>query len=362
VARAPPPPPRRHGVRRDRMPSRGLMVLAVVTALSVAAAAVAEYRRAAATAAGADGALLLPALMQRINEVAAIRVERGAETLNLVREDGRWSLAEKGGYAARFEAVKTTLVALARLETIEAKTAKPALYPKLQVEDPGSAEANSTRLTLRDAGGATLGAIIVGKTRDGAAGEGRAGVYVRRPDEARAWLADGDPRLPDDAVDWLERDLIDVARERIASARLEPPEGDVVAVSRADASQQNFTLAGVPEGRKIKSAGSVNAVAWTLERLRFDDVRPAAEVDFAAAGSATFASFDGLTVRVLLADKDDAAWARLEAAAAAGAAPEIGEEAAAIRARTDGWAYRLPDHQVEKLRTPLADLIEPKPE
>lgn len=343
------------------MPSKGLIVLAVVTALSAAAAAVAQYQRAVATVAGAGGETLLPGLMERINDVAAIRVERGAETLNLAREDGRWRLAEKGGYPARFEAVKTALVALARLQTIEAKTAKPELYPKLQVEDPGAAEAKSTRLTMHDGGGETLGTLIVGKTRDGAAGAGRAGVYVRRPDEARAWLADGDPQLPDDAVDWLDRDLIDLARDRIASARLEPPEGAVVALGRADESQKDFTLAGVPEDRKVKSMGAVNAVAWTLEGLRFDDVAPAKEVDFAdAAGAATFATFDGLTVRVTLAAKDDASWVRIEPSAADDA--KVREEAAAIRARTDGWAFRLPDYKLDKLRTPLADLIEAKAE
>ncbi len=346
------------------MPSRGLMVLAVVTAVSVLGAAVAEYQRAVATAAGAAGALLLPGLMDRVNEVAVIRVERGAQTMNLMLEDGGWTVAEKAGYPARFEAVKTALVALGRLKTIEAKTAKAARYPKLWLEDPGPAEAKSTRLTMLDEAGASLGAIIVGKTRAGAAGAGRAGVYVRRPGEARAWLADGDPKLPADALDWLDRKLIDLARERIASARLEPPDGATLEVTRADAGQRDFTLAGVPEGQKIKSAGSVNTVAWTLERLRFDDVTSADRFDFAAAGggTATFTGFDGLTVRLTLAAKDDATWARLEANADDDAKPEAHDEAAAIGARTHGWAFRLPELKLEKLRTRLADLIEAKPE
>ena len=48
------------------------MVLAVVTAVSVLGAAVAEYQRAVATATGAAGALLLPGFMDRVNEVAVI--------------------------------------------------------------------------------------------------------------------------------------------------------------------------------------------------------------------------------------------------------------------------------------------------
>ena len=44
------------------------------------------------------------------------------------------------------------------------------------------------------------------------------------------------------------------------------------------------------------------------------------------------------------------------------AKPEAREEAAAIRARTHGWAFRLSKYKLGKLRTPLADLIEAKPE
>ena len=120
----------------------------------------------------------------------------------------------------------------------------------------------------------------------------------------------------------------------------------------------------MPEGQKIESAGSVNAVAWTLERLRFDDVTSADRIDFAAAaaGTATYTGFDGLTVRLTLAAKDDATWARIEASAAADAKPEARQEAAAIGARAHGWAFRLPEPKLEKLRTRLADLIEAEPE
>ena len=170
--------------------------------------------------------------------------------------------------------------------------------------------------------------------------------------------------MPADAIDWLDGNLIELARERFASARLEAPDGATVEVTRADAGQKDFTLAGVPEGQKIKSAGSVNAVAWTLERLRFDDVTSADRVEFAtaAAGSATFTGFDGLTVRLILAAADDATWVRIEASADDDAKPEVHEEAAVIRARTDGWAFRLPEPKVEQLRTRLADLIEAKQE
>ncbi|MFQ5955835.1 MAG: DUF4340 domain-containing protein [Kiloniellales bacterium] len=344
------------------MPSKALIALAAVTALSVVAAAVAVHQRAVATAQGRSGEPLLPGLMDRINDVATIRLQRADGPLTLEFEDGHWRLAEKGGYPARFEAVKTALVALARLRTIEAKTAKPALYPKLEVEDPGQAGAKSTLMTLFDAAGTQLASIIVGKTRDGSLGIGRAGVYVRRPGEARAWLAEGDPKLPDEAAGWLDQKLVNIARDRVAAAVLSQPDGTEIEISREHKEQKDFTLSPMPEGHKIKSAFSVNSITWVPERLIFDDVRRADDVDFTAAEAreATFRSFDGLILRLTLAPKDGEIWARMEASAAEDAAPEMAEEAAEITARTEGWAFRFSELKVENLTTLLADLVEPE--
>ena len=346
------------------MPSKALIALAAVTALSVLAAAVAVQQRSAATAVGEAGEPVLPGLMNRINEVATIRVERSDGPLTLEFEDGEWRLAEKGGYPVRFEAVKTALVALAGLKTIEAKTAKPALYPKLQVEDPGQPGAKSTLLTLFDAADQPLASIIVGKTRDGAMGIGRAGVYVRKPDRARAWLAEGDPKLPDEAAGWLDQKLLNMARDRVAAATLSQPDGSEIELSRPDKDEKNFSLTPLPEGRKIKSAFSVNSITWVPERLFFEDVRRAADIDFAATETrqATFRSFDGLILRLTLAPKDGEMWARIEASAAEDAGPDIAEEVAAITTRAKGWAFRFLDLKTEKLTTLLADLIEPEKE
>ena len=344
------------------MASKSLIVLAVVTAASVVAAAAALNQRAMETAAGDGGALVLPGLLDRINDIAVIRIRRGDDTLNLRSAQQRWTLAEKGDYPVRFEIVKTALVALARLRTIEAKTAKASLYPRLEVEDPTAAGAKSTQVTMLDGDGATLASIIVGKTRGSVAGVGRSGVYVRQPDQARAWLTDGDPKLPADAVGWLERMLVDMSRDRIAAAILTQPGGPAVEISREDKDQKDFTLAGLPEGHKVKDAYTLNVFGRMLEGLTFDDVTPAKTVDFAGseARTAAYTSFDGVTVRFTLVATGGATWVRIRARAAADAGDDPRQEVAAINARTEGWAYRLDELTTEKMTTPLADLIAPE--
>jgi hypothetical protein len=340
------------------MSSKGLIVLAAVTLASVAAAAVATHQRAAVTASG-GGEPVLPGLIERINEVATIRVEGGAGPLTLVRRDERWTVAEKGGYPARFETVKTALVALARLTTIEAKTAKPELYGKLDVEDPGATGAKSAKLSLLDADGATLASIIVGKTRDSAIGVGRTGVYVRKAGEARAWLAEGDPKLPAEAVGWLERGITNIDRRRVATATLSQPDGSTLEIRRDDADRPDFTLVDLPQGHKVKNQFSLNSIAHVPESLDFDDVRPAGDVDFSRAATARFTTFDGMTLEFTLVETDGAAWVRIAAGAAADAADEVRREVEALEARTEGWAFRLPAPKIDKLKTARSELIAP---
>ena len=53
---------------------------------------------------------------------------------------------------------------LARLELIERRTAKPALYPKIRVEDLGDSSALSIRIAAK-AGGETAADLLVGFAR-----------------------------------------------------------------------------------------------------------------------------------------------------------------------------------------------------
>jgi hypothetical protein len=213
-----------------------------------------------------------------------------------------------------------------------------------------------------DDGAATLAAIIVGKTRDSAVGVGRTGVYVRKPDQARAWLAEGDPRLPSDAVGWLQRDLANIDRRRVAAVVLSQADGSTLEIRRDDAERPDFTLVDLPEGHKVKNQFSLNSITFVAESLAFDDVKPGRDVDVSAAGARTarLTTFDGLTVDFTLVEAGDEAWTRIEVGATEGATDEVRAEAEALKARIDGWAFRLPAHTLDKLKSVRSELIEPE--
>ena len=100
-----------------------------------------------------------------------------------------------GGYPARQTRIEKMMGGLVTLSYFEPKTTRADLYPKIEVEDVAK-DANSTRVTVKDESGAVLADVIVGKAKTGVAGLDRDGVYIRLPDEERAWLAEGAPRCP----------------------------------------------------------------------------------------------------------------------------------------------------------------------
>ncbi len=136
--------------------------------------------------------------------------------------------------------MRKLLLDLASLQVEERKTADPALYARLGVEDPQGFRAGSTGVDI-DVNGRTLG-VIVGHS------SGTGSVYLRVRGQGRSVLAT--PQLAPDADPrhWLDRSLLDIAPERIAEVDLRPQGGPDYTIRRAGA---DFVVTPVPKGREL---------------------------------------------------------------------------------------------------------------
>lgn len=252
---------------------------------------------------------LAPQLRDHVNEVDKVVVTgAGDKTVaTLERGTNGWGLAEKGGYAVDTGKLRAFLLQLADARLLEQKTASKDKYALLGVEDIGAPDAKGIQVELD--GLASPLKLIVGN----AAGNG-GGTFVRRAGDAQSWLASGTLSVERNAADWLKKDLVDIAAERIESVALTPPEGAGVRVHKDAAGEANFTVADIPKGREAGSEYSINALASALADLRFDDVLPAAD---AAPGEkpvkARYATFDGLVVEATAWQKDGKDYAQFTA-------------------------------------------------
>jgi hypothetical protein len=346
--------------------------LAVVTALAVGAAAAVVRDRAPSAAAGGGGTPVFPAIAAKPEEVAQLVVARADGGFTLTRKGEQWVLADRADYPVRNEQAKQAVAVLAALKLVEPKTQKPDLLARLEVEEPTQPGAKSTLVTLKNAQGQELGRIILGKARPDSLEHPRPGVYARKPGEARAWLAEGDPKIRPAVSDWLDRQVLAVKTDRVREVATIAPDRARLVVQRDKAEDKDFKIYNQPEGTKIKNQSSLNDLAGLLDSLMMDDVQGATAIAFPASGAsqAEFRTFDGLVVRLTLAEDKGATWARVEALAEPWRKPEgdgatmaepgeeVKKEAADLNARLRNHVFKLTEYTAKKLLSRLDDLTE----
>jgi len=364
------------------MNSKAFYVLGALTVAAVAAASFALTERDSSNAAEPNSALF-PDLLERINDVARIEVVTENESYSVARGADGWGLEEKGGYPVKYENVTQVAVGLARLTRFEEKTSNPASYALLGVQDPGTETSEdgtpSQRIVLEDDGGKVLADVILGKTKFGSSPS----VYVRVAGETASWQCEGQVTLPADAKAWLDKEVLQLDRDRLAGATLVHADGTTLEVSRPSKDQNTYDFAEIPEGRSLSNASAGNALATIFTYLSFDDVKPVAEVDFAAedAWKLECRTLDGLTVATDLVVVDGVTWARFgasfeevapvdmgpvpaepEAEGAEETAPDpvaVQAEAEELEARLSPWAFALPSYKAATLAKRIEDYLAP---
>ena len=361
------------------MIGRGTLILLAVAAAVSTAATIAVYGARPSAARITLGQPALPTLNERVNEAAQLSVRSADEafTLALDPQTSIWAVVERGGYPADTAIVQTALAGLAGLRLDGPRTARPDLYPRIGVEDVGSDGSSSLEVTVADAAGESLGAVIIGRQRPGALGTAGAARYIRRVDDAQSWLATGTLDIRRDATGWLERRLTDIQPLRVSTIRIEGPDRPPLVLVREPETDE-MRIVDLPDDRIVERQFQLESVATVLDRLDLIDVRPAADLPLSDDGRrAVFTTFDGLMVTChIVPDPDDGEtlWLRFETALdpPPGGAPldsggqpvflsdeAVADQAEELETRLAPWAFRIPVFKAERLISTVEDVTEP---
>jgi len=396
------------------MNPKTIKTLGVATIVTAVGAVAFNALRDRGTAASATDARLIPSLEERVNDVRTIVIDGQDGTLTLNGSAAGWTLAERGGYAANADKARDFLLALRAARRIEEKTSDPEKLGRLGLEAPDAEGSQSKRVTLKDEGGATIATLLVGNHRIGKGGAAQLPGGAR-PDEqyyvlpesgGPSYLAAGDLNVDARSIGWLDQQFLDVERERIKAIRIIHPDDEVVAAVRPDMDAAEMEVIDVPEGKVAKTPSGTATFLSALARLRFDDVKPADELEWDTNPITTteFYTEHGLTIlmeSIELPKEGDpdqkVVWARIRCAVAPEQAPtlpqmdteemgpepapedaaedvadaaeedsaptaaELATEAAEISAATAGWAYALPSWKTTAFRARLDRLVEDAP-
>lgn len=252
---------------------------------------------------------LAPGLEAGLNEVKQVVVQAaGGETITLQRGEAGWGVEEKQGYAADVGKLRELLLNLAQAQRIEPKTAVEASYPVLGVQDVQAEGASN--VLLRVAGAGPELAVILGQNNSRGAG-----TFVRLQGEAQSWLVDRNLAAEKTASGWLQRDLMDIAANRVTGVEVQPPEGGPVQIEANSGGEGDFRIANLPSGREPASAFVGDATAGFLSGLRIEDVRRAEGYTPAEDAQATTASFrtrEGMLVAIKAHTAGGETWASFE--------------------------------------------------
>ena len=304
----------------------------------------------------ADSALdgvgpVLPVKEDTLNSVTGLRIFKGdGSHTTLTRDATHWIVAERG-YPADSGQVRKLLLDVSALQAEEQKTADPALYSKLGVEDPSGVQSTSTGLAI-DINGSKQ-TLIIGKTF------GTRGAYVRVAGHAQSVLAT--PQLAPDADPrhWLDRSLLDIAADQINEVDLKPQSGPDYSIKRSAAGASDYVVSTVPKGRELTDASAPAAQAGALAGLQLDDVRKAASV--AAMAHASFHTRDGLVLAIAGIQDAEQRYITVVAAPEASAAQPAAQSGARdLNARLSGWEFEIPAYRYDTLFRPLEQLLKPK--
>jgi hypothetical protein len=328
------------------MDRKTFRTLAIVAAAMVVLAIASVLMRSAPTETVGGNERFFPGLLDAADTVEMLAVADKRETLTIELRDGRWRLAERSGYPARTDKVRAAILGLAELRVLEPKTSQKDQYSRLGVEDPGGKESSSKEITLFGAKGQKLASAIVGRPKFDLGG-GERGLYIRRSGEEQAWLVRGQVDLGFNAADWLEREIVHVAEDRVASVTVRQPDGETLTASRAAATDKHLSIPGIALRRDDILADLLNG----LSHLMLDDVRKADELEIADPylTKVEVKTFDGLTIRFRFGKLLDETWVWFDAEG-------NGEEGAKLSARLKPWVFRIPTFKADRFARKIDDV------
>jgi hypothetical protein len=326
---------------------------------------------------------MFPALAARGADLTGLTIEARRYRLELERRDGQWVAVDRGDYLVRQQPVLAILDSLAEFSPLTMRTDDPARYSAFDATGPGP-DREDARITVWAGGDIVADAIIgtPGAVRDPVP---RSGVHVRRVDEAEVWLAAGVITIPMFLSNYLEP-LAQIRGTEVA--RISMLEGDrlLMTAEKVDFDTATYHLVYLdPEIGAVEEAmldnNAVRALNQAIVTISADDVLARDALAFPDnARTLRFETRTGLRLEMTAAAIGEEMWFVFEVGTTPDAVPvvpaprtafeiffgpprpeersEAERLSEAIRARTEHWAFKLPEFNTLTLTRELGEIIE----
>lgn len=304
-------------------------------------------------------------------QIASIEILSGEKQVTLKRKGGQFVVSEKDNYPALVDNISELIAKCLDIETVERRTSNPMNHADL-----GVAEANAQYIVkfLDKEGGLITGAVI------SKANPETDSTYVRLIYSDDVYLAAESVWLRASALDYVERELLNVERDKILRVEAAGPDGGYTL--KSGESSDDVILENVPEDKKVKD-NDAKQVLTALTSLRFDDVKKedaggeelkfdlsyVCELKDSTVYTLSIAKSSEKTYLKCAAEFTDKTPVKKEQAVES--EEELKAKEAKLLAKDNvenfikkhaGWIYEIPQYKADYLTKKLSDLLEDKEE
>ncbi|MEH6490808.1 DUF4340 domain-containing protein [Halopseudomonas sp.] len=314
------------------------IVLIVVALLALVLVAVAlQVRKADRVADLQSYKLLSEAQLQTLADTQAITLQRGAQRVDLVREEGNWLVANSDGFPVMQPRLAALLLTLRGAEVQEEKTSNPEYHQRLGLS--ADSEPPVLQVTL-DAGDSELG-LLYGNT----VGQGQ---LLRLANTDQVLLINRPLNISVNSHDWLDLQVSSIGLEQIAKANWQHADGETLALEKAEQGDYNFRLVG--EGGAEGQERKLNSMVLALANLRAQDVSLRSELSLPEPSlRMQLSTWSGSQLNASLYQIDNQYWLTIDNVQQNDEQP--------LEVRFDPrWAYQLSVAQHDQLALRAADL------
>ncbi len=231
----------------------------------------------------------------------------------------------------------------------EARTGDAARYGDLGLADPGAKDGGK-EIAFRTAGG-ELASLLVGNS-DTTVGGQSGGVFIRLKGQPQTYLVRGSVRLPPRGHSgWFVPITFDLKRAEITKVELAGGGRDGVTVLPDPKTRGMFVLADVPEKRTPDNL-QASLLPNIADKFTFEDVRRATKP---AADARRMVVEVGESLQIVFTALGELTegWVHVTAEATKDAAKD---RAALINSKVEGYDFRLPSKEADRLGWTMADV------
>lgn len=249
-----------------------------------------------------------------LNTVASITIKQATNEINLVQQDDRWTVQQRGGYPANFAEVSETLRKLWELKVVQPIRIGPSQLARLELTASDNTN-SATLVVLKDKDGKTVRSVALGKKHmrqsaspsplggDEGWPDGRYLMLEDNP-ESVSLVSETFSNLEPKPEQWLNKDFFKV--EKVKSLAVAYP----VATNSWKVSRETetgeWTLADAQPTEKLdstKTSSFANALSWPSFNDVVVDPNPE-QLGLDHPTVAVLETFDGFAYTVKAAKKE----------------------------------------------------------